>query len=210
MTSDLFETSIHSDLIWMTPIIDTWRENIRSYIDAHKNLYGYIDPPYSSTERANISLLAGAAWQQKDGVALEEYTVEKKYSGKTSWGRADIWIAFGEKTLSVEAKQVWQTGGVNKGLEGAWQKAICDAQKIEGESDQCMALIFVTVKIKPYELKNKNINTIIKERVAIGKDIENIDFYASYFPIETRYLKFPDTGGGEWIWPGVYMLGRLL
>lgn len=209
-TVDLYETNIHPKLKWMEPIIDTWRDNIHNYINTHKKLYGCIDVPYSSNERANISLLAGAAWQQKDGLSLEEYTVEKQGSGKTSWGRADVWIAFGKKTLSIEAKQIWQTGGFRKKFEEAWNKALNDSNKLKDESDQCMALIFVTLKIKEKEIKNTSINEVIFDRIQYGKKSKNIDLFASYFPEKARYLKFEDTRGNEWIWPGIYMMGCLV
>ena len=61
------------------------------------------DLPWWYTERANISLLAAAAWLC-GGIALEEYPIEKGFCGDNYEGRADLYLTIGEEGYAIEGK----------------------------------------------------------------------------------------------------------
>ena len=65
------------------------------------------DAPFIYTERANIGLLAGAAWRC-GWVALEEFQYQKGFKNKPKWdGRADLYLATDHTEDMIEAKFSW-------------------------------------------------------------------------------------------------------
>ena len=64
------------------------------------------DAPYFYSERANIGVLAAAAWRA-GWVALEEFGIRKHTKQK---GRADLWFwpIDQDKEEYIEAKQKWK------------------------------------------------------------------------------------------------------
>lgn len=77
------------------------------------------DAPYWYTERANVGLLAGAAWRcgwialeefqsEKIDVSANETTSKTNAAPKTTWnGRCDLWMASEKSAEVVEAKFTW-------------------------------------------------------------------------------------------------------
>ena len=74
------------------------------------------DNPYWYNERANIGILAGAAWRSGK-IALEEFQMQKivftengtleESPKKEKSGRCDLWISDGNKSEFIEAKFKW-------------------------------------------------------------------------------------------------------
>ena len=115
-----------SKLKRLTPLLNQWIKLIKEYCRAHE----CEDNPWWYNERANISLLAGAAWRlKKEWLALEEYPADKRRtrSGKPKKmapvvpkkgiegenkpnrkGRVDLYVANGDEGYAIEAKQLWQ------------------------------------------------------------------------------------------------------
>lgn len=196
-------------LDWMRPILLQWPENIDRYLNSKGGKH--IPPvPYAGTERANISLLAGATWQS-GGVALEEFTINRGEPGNPRWGRSDLWIALGNNSLAVEAKQSWQ---VNRGYQNIKQKlkqAVEDVGRVPHQRNTLqLGLVFVTVKISETQAEKKDIGDIVRERTQWVKQYgDEFDMFAEYFPFlhHNERSKFADTSGRQWFWPGIYMIG---
>ena len=84
-------------------LIEEWHLAINRYCRITKNEN---DAPYWYNERANIGVLAGAAWRC-GRVALEEFQNEKGNKSKKWVGRADLWIGYENGQEIIEAKFKW-------------------------------------------------------------------------------------------------------
>jgi hypothetical protein len=110
-------------------------------------------------ERANVSVLAGAAWA-KGWVALEEYSTLKRAEVPTSGvddedgsdarGRVDLYVSTRDKDYAFEAKQVWlrmdpgfETAGCSGKVAEGMNAARHDALKLVREADAHYAVTFV-------------------------------------------------------------------
>ena len=88
--------------VW-APLLEEWVKCVANYCKFYKGE----DAPYWYTERANTSILAGAAWRC-GMLALEEFQREKGYRTRDKWnGRVDLCIATGDKEFLFEAKHAW-------------------------------------------------------------------------------------------------------
>jgi len=124
-------------------------------------------------ERANVSVLAGAAWA-KGWVALEEYSTLKRAEVPTSGvddedgsdarGRVDLYVSTRDKDYAFEAKQVWlrldpdfaDAGCSGKIAEGK-KAARRDALKLLGEASAHYAVTFVVPFVSPEGLANSTV-----------------------------------------------------
>ncbi|MDL2198140.1 hypothetical protein QQF45_03570 [Halopseudomonas aestusnigri] len=110
-------------------------------------------------ERANVSVLAGAAWA-KGWVALEEYSRLKRAQvpmsgvddedGLDARGRVDLYVSTHDEDYAFEAKQVWlrldpgfETAGYSGKITEGMNAARQDALKLVGEADAHYAVTFV-------------------------------------------------------------------
>lgn len=113
-----------SDLRGLRPLLEEWVELIKDYCAANQ----CTDNPWWYGERANLGLLAGAAWRHRNGWhALEEFPTEKRRtrSGKkkidpvkpddgvekkkkSPRGRCDLYVSHKSTGFAIEAKQAWQ------------------------------------------------------------------------------------------------------
>ncbi len=110
-------------------------------------------------ERANVSVLAGAAWAE-GWVALEEYSTLKRAEALTSGvddedgsdarGRVDLYVSTRDKDYAFEAKQVWlrmdpgfETAGRSGKVAEGMNAARHDALKLVGEAGAHYAVTFV-------------------------------------------------------------------
>lgn len=67
---------------------------------------GSFDLPYHHTERATLSLFAGAVWRSHpDNFVLEEFGTDKAWGSVGYRGRRDIWFTASGHSCSGEAKQ---------------------------------------------------------------------------------------------------------
>ena len=154
----------------MEPLIDCWFRALKRYVDNCAE----DDAPYWHTERASISILAGAAWLS-GASALEEYHTEKTYSDGTKRGRGDLYILWPNDDCIVEAKVCWYPG--QRGLAEQITSAMRDA-RANNEGEAAYACIFVVPRYspsQPWALRDI-IDSIIKEA-------PKIDIFAAYFPV---------------------------
>ena len=94
------------------------------------------DAPYAYNERANVGLLAAAAWRC-GRVALEEFQFEKGAKYRPKWaGRADLWMASEDTEEFVEAKFCWvslqKRREIAEVVGPAMQAAVKDAKASTG------------------------------------------------------------------------------
>lgn len=87
----------------LEPVLRSWIACVQRYIDVWEGE----DLPYWYNERANVSVLAGAAWKA-DWTAIEEYQISKvaTEAGEQSTliGRNDLYLANDTYGFCIEAK----------------------------------------------------------------------------------------------------------
>lgn len=85
------------------PLLEEWLLCIERYC----RVAAGEDAPFIYTERANIGVLAGAAWRC-GRMALEEFQYQKGYRNREKWnGRADLYLASESTEEMIEAKFGW-------------------------------------------------------------------------------------------------------
>jgi len=127
------------------PLLEEWLLCIERYCRVAKGE----DAPFVYTERANIGLLAGAAWRC-GRVALEEFQYEKGYRNKKKWnGRADLYLASEDTDEMIEGKFAWlslsSTSSAQKRIKSTLSIAMRDAKKTKGghEGTTCLGVAFL-------------------------------------------------------------------
>lgn len=82
---------VREELVSLRPILKTWTELVLKY----SNSFLQGDTCYWFNERANISMLAAAAWKPRGGwLALEEFSTYKHgEDAALKNGRCDLWIS---------------------------------------------------------------------------------------------------------------------
>lgn len=116
------------------------------------------DAPYIYNERANISILAGAAWRS-GRIALEEFQGEKGYRNKVKkLGRVDLWLSNEIDEEYIEAKYKWISMVSNKTkrlIDQVMISACQDAKKSRGNhSIKAIGVGFFPVYINNNSVKN--------------------------------------------------------
>ncbi len=134
--------------------LEYWIKNIDNYV----KIFDGDDLPYWFNERANVGVLAAAAWQA-DFVSLEEHQVDKISSESTSKkGRNDLYISSEEEQLYIEAKVVFPNianiNRLKKSIDLRMDKAIADTKKLEEDLPKA-TLVFIA----PYSKDKKMANT---------------------------------------------------
>lgn len=162
------------------------------------------DAPYWYNERANVGVLAHAAW--RDGcVVLEEFQSEKGFKNKTKWyGRGDLWLRNKGRDELVEAKFSWVSLKARRELSQIVDEyinlATKDAARSRGGNNKQIA---IGVAFFPVYVKGKykeQIDILINDAI---ESFSGLDCHAIAwcFPKETR--KVIHDGGN--ICPGVFM-----
>lgn len=113
-------------------IMEEWMLSIERYT----RIMNGNDAPYYYNERANISVLAGAAW--KSGwVALEEFQSKKGYRNRAKTnGRTDLYFANEADEELIEAKFEWICMGsenISNMVQETMGRATIDAKKNESK-----------------------------------------------------------------------------
>ncbi len=135
----------HKHGIDFEKILNEWIECTKRYVD----FWDGDDLPYWYNERANVSVLAGAAWRA-GFIALEEYQIVKESSEKEcKTGRNDLYLSDRENDIYIEAKVLFpeidslnifaQSGAVKEKRD----QAVSDASKIKDESNLVGAVFVV-------------------------------------------------------------------
>ncbi len=182
-------------------ILEEWLLAIERFC----RIMGGYDAPYFYNERANIGVLAGAAWRC-GRVALEEFQYDKGYKNKPKWlGRADLWLASEGLEELIEAKFKWVSLRSRKSIsqiaEDVLDKATTAAKESDGlkESDKTIGVAFF-----PLYTKKKDMNEIDKLIENALEEFFFINYHAIAwcFPKETRkYVSENDD-----ILPGIVMI----
>ena len=101
-----------------TKLLQAWFDVMTRFILETPKSKSTDDLPYWYNERSNAGNLAAAAWGL-NGIALQEFTVERGNSGrpelvsKTKSGWCDLWVqipSLGDFEYDIEAKFAWVKG----------------------------------------------------------------------------------------------------
>lgn len=182
------------------PLFEEWFLGIERYCRLTDE-----DAPYWYNERANISLLAGAAWRC-GWVALEEFSCEKKNRGqKKKPGRSDLWMMsdFDTEEL-VESKYRWMALRSPKFVELAEQtidSACRDVKKVR-DTGWPTGVAFLCLHLP--EKYESEIDTKIREAIRKAIEVPH-DAIAWCFPRSTRKLTMD---GGKRLFPGIILIAR--
>lgn len=194
-----------SDLRQLEPVLKNWVNAVEEYTTAFEG-----DACWWYTERANVGVLAGAAWRTKGWLALEEFsTLKRDDRGELRNGRCDLYLLNkdeGGLSFAFEAKQAQQNmgartfeslGRVEKKLAGAWS----DTGKLRrSEAQKRVATCFVVPKMPVSQVGG--IDGALKSWLDEVENEVSWDALAWVFPEEARRLQ---RAGGK-VFPGVVLL----
>ena len=198
---------LREELVPMRPILKTWTGLVLKYSDTFQG-----DACYWFNERANISMLAAAAWKTRgDWLALEEFSTYKHgEDAALKNGRCDLWISRpdGETSFAIEAKQVWQGIGDRVGdryqrvCEGM-ARALRDASKLhKTEARIRVAGCFVVPSIPASQANGCSSRRWLATWLKDLQKAVHADAIASVFPKSSELL---EAGNGR-IYPGVCLI----
>jgi|GEM_PF-1333562 len=148
------------------------------------------DAPFIYTERANIGILAGAAWRC-GRIALEEFQYEKREKRKKWDGRADLYIASeknGEEL--IEAKFGWMSlrypGKAIDRVAYVLDAAVQSAKQTKGADNDltCLATAFLSASLpkEHFDILEERIDSIVSE---VSNSAHGV---AWCFPKEYRHI----------------------
>jgi hypothetical protein len=145
-----------ADRLLMERLLDSWHAVCEKYCAA----FNWEQAPWCYSERPGIGMLSGAVWQS-NGIALEEFKVEKTKKGveKPSNGRCDLYFGLPSeagcpyKHFDVEGKHCWieltsdfETG--RKKISKCLKKAVEDAATLPKVDSTRLGVAFVTFTAK--------------------------------------------------------------
>jgi hypothetical protein len=190
----------------LKPVLRKWAELVVRY----PNAFAGEGACYWHNERANIGILAAAAWQAEGEkwVALEEYGTQKRHGV----GRCDLYIANianAKKTVSfaVEAKLAWQNIGRRvrapyQAVSEKWGQAWADTGELHrDEAKHRILACFVVPRFPASEEGSVNVEEWRKGLVR-------------NFPTDALAWAFPESSASltssrdNRIYPGVCLLLR--
>ena len=189
-------------------LLHEWSSNIERYMK-----YTNGDIPYWYKERANVSILAGAAWRS-GFIALQEFEADKQISVDEttiselySWkGRCDLYIGSSTNQHDlIEAKYKWlslKSDDFNKYATNLVNKALADAKASQCGGDiSAVGVAFIPVYLHAKYMEN--IDDIIKNTIAQIKEME-LDAYAWCFP-NTMRQRILDN---NYLNPGIFLFAK--
>lgn len=194
----------------LRPIMKQWAQNIERYCRDIKDKDGS-DAPYYYNERANLSLLAAAAWQS-GVIALEEYPAVKiSKRAKSQRCRTDLFFALGgEDGLQVEAKLRWMRASmgdataarrIRKGIDAALRAA-----ERNTESDARIACTFFVPLFPKTDFPDfeSRATGYIREELDrfVEKNGREADVWAWCFPRSGRKVRAEEREGSNY-YPGL-------
>lgn len=208
---------------------------LQSWIDAAKEYVQLFsesaDAPWWYNERANVSILAGAAWKM-GWVALEEYRSRKRVASALDaggdgeddnrGGRNDLYICGDRYSYVFEAKHAWQHIGRQdqantKNLDAARSAALGDIKSLfEYEADRRFAATFVVPYLpasaitRHQQIDSDLLMQSIDSWLATLRDhignVEKHAYYACLFPIPRDESKHYLSANGKYCYPGVVLI----
>jgi hypothetical protein len=156
--------------------------------------WGRYDAPYWWNERANVSLLAGAAWLS-GAAALEEYHTEKEFEHGYSTGRTDLYIKWADrKECVIEAKHCWFN-------DRSLKRKMNEAMQAARQNHDCETAFACTFVVPSRPLNSKV--TPMEMIAAIHREAEPMDIFAASFPRLFRNLQ---SERDSKIYPGVALV----
>lgn len=185
-------------LSYWEPLIKSWVSLVRRYCNFMED-----DAPYYYNERANIGILAGAAWLV-NWISLEEFSSRKR-GKKQAWCDLYLYPKNQNRGEYIEAKQVWNINQASQKLDEALKNAR-DILVHKSEGAIKIGMIFVCHEFheKYYKGIDKRIDGLIETASRIPCDV-----FAWSFPGIMRGLR----GGGDYsktIYPGVILLAKVV
>lgn len=149
---------MHEKLAYIEPILQHWIQCANQYI----NTWNQGDLPYWYNERANVSILAGAAWKA-GWTAIQEHQAVKSANDKNDSGRNDLYLANASLGVCAEAKIVYIDINSPEDFEGYVSRSMSAAkhgvETISGnDGDERLAISFVVGKVKQNDDMGESIN----------------------------------------------------
>jgi hypothetical protein len=184
-------------------IMEEWMLSIERYT----RIMGGDDAPYYYNERANVSVLAGAAWRS-GWVALEEFQSEKGYRNKAKTnGRTDLYFANESDEELIEAKFQWICLGsdnLERMVRETMELATSDAKRTRANSTDVKAIGVGFFPVYKKDSKIEDRDELIEQTII---EFGEQDYHAMgwCFPPEMRD-HVSETKGN--LLPGVIMLAK--
>lgn len=176
-------------------------------IERYTRIMGGEDAPYYYNERANISVLAGAAWKA-GWVALEEFQSEKGYRNRAKTnGRTDLYFANETSEELIEAKFQWICMGSGKLAEMVKEQmnlAVSDAKKSRANSKDVRSIGVGFFPVYKKNTRIDNVDELIGQTI-LEFDKQDYHAIAWCFPKEMRD-HVAETSGN--LLPGIVMLAQ--
>lgn len=201
----------HAELEGLRPVLETWTKLVAKYSDAFPSE----NCCYWFNERANVSVLAAAAWKSPGSwLSLEEFSTTKHGDDENLRnGRCDLLITdtLNDKSYALEAKHAWQNIGLRcedryfkaeRKLGAAWR----DASKLhKSEAAVRVAACFVIPQLPAVEVDGDDLSEALDEWVEGMSQRVKADAIAWVFPKASRSL---GAENGR-LYPGVCLLLRV-
>jgi hypothetical protein len=212
MMSNSFERGIYrGDLLSLVPTLKIWQGIVERTAKAWVKDG---DTPWWYTERASLSMFAGAIWLNQ-GFAFEEYSVYRKVGSKPGAkyrnGRCDIEFNLKHQYYVAEAKHCWPTLGQSKQnatpmVQSRLEQAESEVAQVWESGYHSLAIVFATPRI-PVKHESEMEENIL-EFVAQVKELKKTTV-AWVFPKVTRQLRPPKTSKNHnIIYPGLIVALR--
>lgn len=185
----------------LKPLLNEWvrLHKLYSKIDDKDSLYWY-------NERANLSVLAGAAYRCNE-FSLEEVGIDKERGGDKWRGRCDLLFTWGKKDYAIESKQKFVSLGdraknssvhIKKSLEDARREAV----EVKTAADHYIGLVFAIPYI-PKE-QSKDTERLLKRFI---DEIDEVDYDIMAYVFPNSYRSLKNEHG--YLYPGIVLIGRV-
>ncbi|MBC3365840.1 hypothetical protein [Pseudomonas sp. SWRI154] len=165
-------------LEFLRPVLERWFD----CIDRYNAVRGDNDTPYWHDEKANLGLLAAAAWMA-EMVTLQNAPTRKQNEEGERNASADLLIASSEERVFIQATQRWPKVN-NLNLTQPLQEAASDAKRISYASDLKVGCLFVAPQKVQQSATPEELQDMIDD---LQK--ENTCAVAWYFPYAYRKLR---------------------
>ena len=178
-------------LEFLRPVLERWFD----CIDRYNAVRGDNDTPYWHNEKANLGLLAAAAWMA-EMVTLQDAATRKQNEEGERNVSADLLIASSDERAFIQATQRWPKVN-NLNLTQPLLEATSDAKRISYASDLKLGCLFVAPQKAQQSATPEELQDMIDD---LQK--ENTCAVAWYFPYAYRKLR---NEGGQYH-PGIAVL----
>lgn len=194
-----------STLRTLRPVLQEWIKVVEEYSMAFKN-----DACWWYNERANVGILAAAAWRTAGWLSLEEYSTTKHgEKGVSKNGRSDLYVgkANHKTNFAIEAKAAWQdiggnnTGQISKQIDLAWRDA---GNLLKDAAEKRVAACFVMPRINSKKMNDNDVTKRLEDWLVCVKADVPYDALAWVFPVQSRNL----INNNNHFFPGVVLLLR--